>query len=157
MIHFITLLHILTVRASACYNVDIFDYWKHVSYFIDGNWLEICHLDRYSLMIIVIKKELKLILVYVYIVFFYTWLQLVPSNYKVTYFNFLRWIIEGSFLPQTLFISFFFHVLCIEIFFETYHLLYVTTIVTKIPLFILMSYAEIQSDFFSQSVSTLTL
>jgi len=125
-----------------------YDYWEHISDFIEGNWPDIWNLDRYSLIMIVMKKELRLILIYVYIVFLYTWLQLVNSNHRVTYFNFLRWFAEGSFLPQILFFTLIYYFLCVESFFEMYHLLYVPMIVTKIPLFVLMRYAEFQSDFF---------
>ncbi len=71
-------------------------------------------------MIIVLKKEMKLIFVYVYIAFLYTWLQLVNSNYIVTYFNFLRWLIEASLLPQILIITLFVYFVCMEQTFSIY-------------------------------------
>jgi hypothetical protein len=123
-------------------------YLKHVNNFMESNWLDMYEEDTYSLMIIVLKKELKLIFVYVYISFFCTWLQLVNSSYTVTYLNFLRWLIEASFLPQILILSFLDYFLGTMNFFELYHLLYAPTIIIKIPLFILMRYAEIQSNFF---------
>lgn len=126
-----------------------FSYWKHISNIVDGNWLSICDLDRYSLMIIVLKKEMKLIFVYVYIAFVYTWLDLVYTNYTITYLNFLRWLIEASLLPQLLFLTFVsYYFLCMEDFFQTYRVLYVPIIIIRIPLFILMRYAESNSDFF---------
>lgn len=125
-----------------------FDYWKRMNDLISGNWRDIWELDRISLLIIVIKKELKLILIYVYIVFFYTWLQVVSNNHRITYFNCLRWFIEASYLPQTVFFTGICYCLCIDDFFSAYNLHYRPMIAMKVPLFILMRYAEIQSDFF---------
>jgi hypothetical protein len=42
-------------------------YWRHIRNVIESNWFDIYNLDTYSLMIIVLKKEMKLIFVYVYI------------------------------------------------------------------------------------------
>jgi hypothetical protein len=121
---------------------------------MDSNWLDIHDLDRYSLIIIVLKKEMRLIFFYVYIAFLYTWLELVDSSYSITYFNFLRWLIEASLLPQILIITLFLYFLCLENFFELYHLFYVPTIIVKIPLFILIRYSETQSEFFLSGCQT---
>jgi hypothetical protein len=133
-----------------------YDYWSRVSNVLNSNWWNIYDLDRYSLMIIVLKKEMKLIFVYVYIAFLYTWLQLVNSNYTVTYFNFLRWLIEASLLPQILIIALFLYFLCMqeENFFFLYHMVYVPIIIVKVPLFILMRFAESQSNFFLNRLQT---
>jgi hypothetical protein len=145
--HIIVPVHLIMILFFNCY-------WRRISNVMNSNWLDIYDLDRYSLMIIVLKKEIKLIFVYVYIAFLYTWLQLVNSNYTVTYLNFLRWLIEASLLPQILIFTLFSYFLCIENFFEQYHLYYVPTIMIKIPLFVLMRYAEIQSDFFLNRLQT---
>jgi hypothetical protein len=123
-------------------------YWRRIRNFMQSNWLDIHNLDTYSLMIIVLKKEMKLIFIYAYIAFLYTWLDLVNSKYTLTYLNFLRWLIEASLLPYVLTITLFGYFLCIENFPGTYHLFYAPSIITKVPLFILMRYAEIQSDVF---------
>jgi hypothetical protein len=127
-----------------------YPYWRRIRNIMGSNWLYIydLNLDRYSLMIIVLKKEMKLIFVYVYIAFLYTWLQLMNSNYKVTYFNFLRWLIEASLFPQILIFTLPFYFICMENFFDLYHIFYVPTIIVKFPLFILMRYAEVQSNSF---------
>jgi len=115
----------------------------------DSYWLDISDLDGYSSMIIVLKAEMKLIFVYVYMAFLYTRLGLVNSNYTVIYLNFLRWLIEASLVPQVLIISLFLNFLSLEIdFCHEYDGLYVFMLIIKIPLFILMRYAERQSDFF---------
>ncbi len=127
---------------------------RRINNIMGSNWLDIYDLDRYSLMIIVLKKEMKLIFVYVYIAFLYTWLQLANSNYTVTYFNFLRWLIEASLCPLILIftlISF----QSMEDFFDLYHTFYVPTIINKVPLFILMRFAEIQSDLYVNTLQIL--
>jgi hypothetical protein len=55
--------------------------------------------------------------------FLYTWLQFINTNYRVTYFNFLRWLIEASLLPQILIITLFVYFVCVaeENFFHLYH------------------------------------
>jgi hypothetical protein len=132
-------------------------YWRRIRNIIESNWSDIYNLDTYSLMIIVLKKEMKLIFVYVYMTFLYTWLQFINSNYRVTYFNFLRWLIEASLLPQILIITLFVYFVCAaeENLFHLYHTFYVRTIIIKLPLFILMRFAESQSDFFLNALQTL--
>ena len=58
---------------------------RHIGDFMESNWLHIYDLDTYSLTIMILKREMKLIVVYVFFAFLYTWLQLVKSNYAVTY------------------------------------------------------------------------
>jgi hypothetical protein len=124
-------------------------YFPHVSNILEGDWLNIYQLDSYSLMILVLKKEIKLIFIYVYITFLYTWLQLVDSNYTVSYMNFFRWLIEASLILQILCLTLTSYcALCPIDFFRAYHLFYAPTMIMKVPLFILMRYAEIESDLF---------
>lgn len=130
-------------------------YWRRIRNFMQSNWSNMYDLDRYSLMMIVLKKEMILIFVYSYIAFLYTWFDLGNSHYTLTYLNFLRWLIEGSSLPYLLTITLFGSFLCMESFLETYHLLYVPSIITKVPLFFLMRYAEIQSDVSLNSIQIL--
>jgi hypothetical protein len=42
-------------------------YWRRIHNVMESNWVDVCHRDRYSLMIIVLKKDVKLIFVYVYV------------------------------------------------------------------------------------------
>jgi hypothetical protein len=138
------ILHFITTHfAESCLFMHIFfpfqlimtlffyPYWRRMRNIMDSNWLYIYdfNLDRYSLMIIVLKKEMKLIFVYVYIAFLYTRLQLVNSNYMVTYFNFLRWLIEASLIPQILIITLPLYFVCMEHFFDLYHAFYVPAII----------------------------
>lgn len=123
-------------------------YRTRIRNFMQSNWSDISDLDRYSLMLIVLKKEMILIFVYTYIAFLYTWLDLANNHYTLTYLNFLRWLIEASSLPYLSTITSFGYFLCVGSFPETYHLFYVPSIITKIPLFIWMRCAEIQSDVF---------
>jgi hypothetical protein len=125
-----------------------YHYLRNLCDLMGSSWLEICHLDDYSLMIIVLKKEMKLIFIYVYIAFFYTWLDLFNSNYRITFLNLIRWFIEGSLFPQIFFFAIIEYLLGIMCFFEIYHLLYFPTILIKVLLFILMRYAESQPHFF---------
>lgn len=128
--------------------------WGRIINFMESNWIEMFDLDRYSLMVSVLKKEMKLIFVYVYICFLYTWFESVHNKYKVTYMNFLRWLIEASLIPQILIFNVVDYFLCTEDFFQLYHLNYIPTIIMKIPLFVLMRYAESQSDFFLNEFQT---
>ena len=129
-------------------------YWMRVRNMINNQFLEISDFDRYSLIIYALKKELKLIFVYVYITFLYTWLQLVNSNYTITYFNIIRWLIEASCLRQILLNTIFHYLLCIDDFLSVYNTYYFCTIASKIPLFILMRLAESQSNFFLNRLHT---
>ena len=124
-------------------------YWGHFTDVIDSYLADIFDLDRYSSMIIVLKSEMKLIFVYVYLAFLCTWLGLVNSNSTVTYLSFLRWLIEASLLPQVSIISLFFYFLTQQLeFCHEYYALYVCKVFIKIPKFILMRYVESQSDLF---------
>jgi hypothetical protein len=126
-----------------------YHYWSRITDVIDSYWLDISDLDTCSSTIIVLKAEMKLLFVYVYMAFLYTWIGVVNSNYTVTYLNFLCWLIEASVVPEALIISLFFNFLSLEIdFCHEYHGLYVSMLIIKLPLFILMRYAESQSDFF---------
>jgi hypothetical protein len=91
---------------------------------------------------------MKLIFIYVYIAFLYTWLQLINSNYTVTYLNFLRWLIEASLLSCVLIVTISEYFLGVMDFYEVYYYLYRPAIIIKVALFVLMRYAEIQSNFF---------
>ena len=42
-------------------------YWRRVRNVMQSNWSNLYDLDKYSLMIIVLKKEVKLIFIYVYV------------------------------------------------------------------------------------------
>jgi hypothetical protein len=128
-------------------------YWRHISNFMESNWLDVYDLDRYSLMIIVLKKEMKSMFVYSYIAFFYTWLQLVNSTYTVTYLNLIRSLIEASILPAVLIVGFD-DLPCIAEVSRLYRLFYVPTMIIKVPLFILMRYAESESNFFLNEFQT---
>ena len=125
-----------------------FRYLRRLNNFVRVNWLDLYNLHSYSAVITVLKNEMKLIFIYVYVAFLYTRLQLVNSNYTVTYLNFLRWLIEAASLPQILIFTFREHFFGLMNFFEVYHLFYVPTIINKIPMFILIRYAENQPDCF---------
>ena len=144
-------LYVMTMLFFRRYQIPLND-------FLINNWFDVHHLDQYSLMIIVLKKEIKLIFVYICIIFLYAWLQLVNSNYRVTYFNFRRWLIEASLLPQVLAVALLPSYLTdLMIFFQMYHIFYVPFVIMKVPLFILLRYAEIQSDFFSEYLPNIVL
>jgi hypothetical protein len=141
LLYFLILIYLIMI-------LFFYRYWSRITDVIDSYWLDISDLDGYSSMIIVLKAEMKLIFVYVYMAFLYTWLGLVNSNYTVTYLNFLCWLIEASLVPQALIVSLFLNFLSLEIdFCHDYDGLYVSMLIIKIPLF-LMHYAEKQSDFF---------
>lgn len=151
-IHFI--ISYITVHVCLCYVIGLClmlllfrpDYGNHITDFIGSMWMDTYHLDRYSSLIIVMKRELKLISVYLYVVFCYMWLELINSNYRVTYFNFLRWLIEASIIPVALICVLMKFSLSLLEFCTVYHEIYVPLVIVKIPMFILLRYAEIQPD-----------
>jgi hypothetical protein len=117
---------------------------------IDFGWRDTTDRQvRYSYSIIVLKKEMILILIYVLIAFLYSWFKLKSVSDALTYQNLLKWIIEVSFAPQVIFTTF---ALCyVEFgfaFFDLYFSSYVILIMLKVPLFILMRYAETEPNFF---------
>lgn len=82
----VTIMHLLFEIAIFICN----DYCHGILYALSSSWLVLDSSNRFSLMISVLKKEMKLIFVYVFITFLYTWFQFVNSNYTISYFNFLR-------------------------------------------------------------------
>lgn len=155
IIHFMTtivmeflILHIIILIYSIIISF-FYCYWRNIHHFLESNWLYIYHLDTYSLMRIVLKKEMQLILTYISIAFLYTRFPLSDRKNILTYFNFLRWLIEASLLPQILILALInYYFICPENFFHLYHSFYITIVMTRIPLFFFMRYAEIQPNFF---------
>lgn len=132
-------------------------YHRCILNIMTSNWFDIHHQDDYSLMIIVLKKELKLTSVYICIAFLYTWLPVVDKYHSVSYFNFLRWWIEASLLPWTILTTFldeFPSIPSIEDICRLYHLFYTPVMVTKLPMFIGLRYVESQ---FSCSINDLQI
>lgn len=116
---------------------------------MEDNWLDMCDLDENLLTMTVVVKELMLVSTYVYISLSYAWLRLVNSYYEVTYFNFLRWVIEASYLfPRALIRSLVDYVLFGENIFASYFYFYKLTVIIKMVLFFWMRYAEAHPDFF---------
>ena len=76
----------------------------------------------------------------------YMWLELINSNYWATDFNFLRWLIEASFIPVALICVLTNFSLNLLEFCTVYHEIYVPLMIVKIPMFILLRYAEISPD-----------
>jgi hypothetical protein len=96
---------------------------------------------------ILLKQEIKLILIYVCFSIIYTWLGFWNSNYTITLLNILRWLIEASNVPLALLYTI---ILSdsefMENFFKYYQLFYFLTIILKLPLFFIMRHAESDSN-----------
>lgn len=97
--------------------------------------------------ILVLEKEIKVTFIYVSMCFVYAWLDLVSSNYKITYVNFVRWLIEASLLPLTLIATLLHNFSWTENFFVVYQLCYLPSLIIKFPVLVLMRYAEYQPQF----------
>jgi hypothetical protein len=55
--------------------------------------------ERYLYWIILLRKEMVSILVYILLAFFYKLFGLVDTDSPVTHMNFRRWLIKASFFP----------------------------------------------------------
>ncbi len=104
---------------------------------------------RYLYGMVVLIKELSMILVYIVLCCIYKWFGLSNSNNGVNLMNIRRWLVEATFAP---FIYFFFlieySIGSVNIVFDEYQLYFIVAIAVKLPLFILMRFAESQPDFF---------
>ncbi len=143
----------INILAPLCLIIILFfnRHWNRINDIVETNRLNTYESEEmYSYIIDVLKKEIKLIFVYVYVAFLYTWLGLVKRNYRITYVNFLEWSIEASVAPLILLgILFFYYIEFILIQnFDLYRSTYVYMVILKVPLFFLMRYREIHFDFF---------
>ena len=96
----------------------------------------------------VVKKEIILVSVYVFVAFMYKWLVLVTDDNAITSMNIYQWSIEASFAPLILgsayYCSFFDHH---EGALQLYAPWYRTITILKIPVFVLMRYTETNGSF----------
>ncbi len=120
---------------------------NHLSYVIK-NWLFTYEPEEgYSYLINIFKREIILILVYVYLSFLYTWIVLGNTYNTITHLTFLRWLMEALFIPIVFFVTIFaYYVQYIENVFDLYEASYGFVIILKVPLFVLMRYADYQPD-----------
>jgi hypothetical protein len=122
--------------------------WNGIRIIImDNDWLN-PYVQEGNPYFILLKQEIKLILIYVCFSIVYKWLQFSNSNYTITLLNILRWLIEASNVPLPLLYTIIFsqsHF--IENFFKYYEFFYVLIIILKLPLFFMMRYAESDSDY----------
>jgi hypothetical protein len=96
--------------------------------------------------IILLIKEIIVVFVYVSFAFMYKWFGFVHNNYTITSLNFHQWLVEATFIPIILQSTPF--MVINEFFIEHYGLFHVFAIMVKIPLFVLMRYAESKDNFF---------
>ena len=95
---------------------------------------------------ILLIKEMIVVFIYVSFAFMYRWFGFVHNNYTITSMNFHQWLVEATFIPLILQSTPF--MIISEFFIDHYGLFHVCAVLTKIPLFVLMRYAEIKDDFF---------
>lgn len=125
--------------------------------FIERNFVDTYESEnRFTYMIALMKLDIILIFVYTFIGVLYTWLKSLNTNDTLTYQNFLRWSIEGSLAP-IIFLGFvpahYFGI--VDNFFEVYQKTCIGMFIIKVPLFIVMRYAESYSDFFLNNIRRL--
>lgn len=114
---------------------------------IDNNWLN-PYVQEGNPHIILLKQEIKLILIYVCFSIVYTWLGFSNSNYTISLLNILRWLIEASNVPLALlYTSILSDSEFIKNFFKYYQLFYFFILILKLPLFFIMRRAETDSDY----------
>lgn len=105
--------------------------------------------DRFSWIIIIMKQEIKLIFFYLYFACFYAWLRSFNITDTFTYRNFLQWLVEVSVISLILIFNVFNHYIKLEFsFFDIYEGLYIMIFIVKVPLFIVICYAECHPVFF---------
>lgn len=91
-------------------------------------------------------KEITLIFVYVFFAFMYKWFGLVHDTHIITSMNFYQWLVEASYIPIVLSTTYF--IGTIENFVRLYRSFSLVAIMIKIPVFVLMRYAESENNFF---------
>jgi hypothetical protein len=107
---------------------------------------------------IILKQEIKLILVYTSIAFLCTWLGFAKENYIITYLSFFRWVIEASNIPlallftMTLSSSEF-----IQNFLNYFQSFYIYKKIIKLFLFSVMRSSESQPDYFLNDLQVFLL
>ena len=96
--------------------------------------------------IILLIKEAILISVYVFFAFMYHWLVLVHDQIEITSMTFYLWSVEASHLPNILISTCYFGT--IDNFLLLYRSFTLFAILIKVPVFVLMRYAESEKNFF---------
>ena len=121
--------------------------WNSIRIIImDNDWLN-TNAQEGNLHFILLKQEIKLILIYVYSSIVYKWLQLSHSSSTITLLNIIRWSNEASNVPFALLYTF---VLSQNEFIENFlsnQFFYVLRFLLKLPLFFMMRHSESCSDF----------
>lgn len=137
----------LTPVVVCLFNIRLLCFYHHrrdSDHSIVRDWVDIRDRNRYSILIIVMKKEFKLILTYGCIAFVSSWLQVINKDYRITYLNIVRWFVESSFLPEMLIITVLDYFLGGDCF-EMHYSSFVPMIRMKILFFILMRFIESDS------------
>jgi hypothetical protein len=94
----------------------------------------------------VLIKETILISIYVFFAFIYNWFVLVHDKVEITSMKFYQWLVEASYIPIVLSSTYCFGT--IDNFVRQYRLFALVAILIKVPLFVLMRYAETENNFF---------
>jgi hypothetical protein len=106
------------------------------------------HQENYLKLIRLLKREVVLIFVYVNAAFLYVWIDFMNINYTITNAVIIRWLIEATLAPYILFVIIFVGSgEGIEPYMDRSQS-YIFEIVIKVPLFIMMRYAESKPHFF---------
>lgn len=78
----------------------------------------------------------------------FTQFRLLNTNYSITPMVFAHWLIEASSVPIILAAAFVeYYIEWSNNFFDKYPLYFIVVILIKVPLFVLMRYAECELDF----------
>ena len=103
----------------------------------------------YSIGLVI--KEVLLILIYVLLSYMYTWLVLVDDKNAITSMNFYRWFVEASHLPKA--VSTIYSIGTVDNFIRGYRSFTLMALLMKIPVFVLMRWAETQKSFFLNDIN----
>ncbi len=98
----------------------------------------------YSICLLI--KEAILIFVYVFLSFMYSWFILIDDTSMITSMNFYQWLIEASYIPIVLCTTY--SIGTLDNFIRLYRSFSLVVILIKVPVFVLMRYAESEKNFF---------
>ena len=109
---------------------------------IDNNWFD-AYGQEASPYFLLLKQEIRLILIYVCSAIVYTWLGFSNDNCTISLLNIVRWLMEASNLPLALMYTIIWSdEQFMENFFKYYQLFHFFILILKLPLFFMMRYAE---------------
>lgn len=151
---YIYIMFFITLAVLLVYNPNWYD---SVRIIYENYYFRLDHDEEGDIQLIFIYsigfviKEVLLILIYVLLSYVYTWLVLVDDKNAITSMNFYRWLVEASHLPKS--ISTIYSIGTVDNFIRVYRSFTLMALLMKIPVFVLMRWAETQKNFFLNDIN----